>query len=391
MHLRSRLHFWQSLYVITISILPLIVVGAVNYLVDPLQIYRKQQFFEQKFWNNQRYQNAGKIRNYLNNDGYDSVLIGNSVSDNFIPSHVAQAIGCQKMLKLTVDGGMASEQAFMLDAALSRGSVKKVFWCTRVNTFMDTRGERWHPKYAIPFYLYTDTIWDDSQYVLSIDNFNNSLSFVFPNNSILGELDKKSKWSENLEYLNYWQNLNQIKSQIAYNSPSNIGKLQAKQVKISAKNVLESNSNFPFIEEKFVQLVKMNPNVEFYVVFAPAARADLATQKIKFLQRYFGVQKAMVQKVKNFRNITIFGFENDDFIVNNLANYRDSHHYHSGVNEYMLQVIKNKNNRLNNNNIDKYISEIIDKMSGFKIYSDFESMIPLATPEENSLLKENMN
>ena len=75
----------QAVLIILLALLLPMVVGGTNWIVDPLQIYRKQNIGQTLFWTNQRSQNAGKIRSYLQEDGYDSILVGNSVADNFVP------------------------------------------------------------------------------------------------------------------------------------------------------------------------------------------------------------------------------------------------------------------------------------------------------------------
>ena len=77
-------------------------IGLINYIMDPFQIFRKH---DHGFDSNQRYQNVGLINSYLNSsDGYNSIIIGTSVTENFIPSEVENLLGWGKVLKLSASG-----------------------------------------------------------------------------------------------------------------------------------------------------------------------------------------------------------------------------------------------------------------------------------------------
>lgn len=175
----------QAVLIILLALLLPMVVGGTNWIVDPLQIYRKQNIGQTLFWTNQRSQNAGKIRSYLQEDGYDSILVGNSVADNFRPSQISRRLGWKKTMKLTVDGGHCSEQAFMVEDALKHANIRHVLWVIRATNFFITQKERWHEKQSIPFYLYTEAVLDDGPYLLNLDILRFSI------NTLRGETDSR--------------------------------------------------------------------------------------------------------------------------------------------------------------------------------------------------------
>lgn len=106
---------------------------------------------------------------------YDSIIIGNSVVDCFTPSSVQQYMGWGKTLKLTVNGGAISEQSFMLKQALKTCYVKHVFWGLRAKHLMSEKEDVWHPQKKIPFYLYTNTVFDDWPYLFNNMMFRSSI------------------------------------------------------------------------------------------------------------------------------------------------------------------------------------------------------------------------
>ena len=374
--LRYKHHSFAVL--LPVFFLPLIV-GIINYVFDPLQIYRQQKCGQVRFWVNQRYQNAGKIRSYLSEGGYDSILVGNSVADNFRPSMIADYLGWKKTMKLTVDGGHASEQAFTVEQALHCKNVKRVLWVIRALNFSIPAKERWHETEHTPFYLYTRSIIDDGPYIFSLDTLKYSWT------QLLGK-DYPNNWQKDLESLNYWMSREKIESLLQYNSNSNLKKLRGKKNHKGCRFEVDPKERFPAADYNILRLIREHPQVEFIIAVAPMTRQSLASRSHNSLSRYFGVQKYLVIQTADLSNTRVYGFENDDIIVANLANFRDPIHYHSGVNKLMLYKMSHDQNRLTLKNIDKYISAISKKLCVYTVQCDFSIMLPLALQDERTWL-----
>lgn len=363
------------LLVLVLAALPMVVVSIYNYSVDPLQIYRKQANDRQVFWSNQRSQNAGKIRNYLADDGYDSILVGNSVADNFRPSQIEDVLHWRKCLKLTVGGGHASEQAYIIEQALERSDIKNVLWVIRAPNFSGVNRESWHGVQKIPFYLYSETIFDDYPYLFSIDTFSMSKMVSIDN-------EVPSGWSDSLDRLNYWMSKKHIKRQLNYNSKKSLRLLQNEIVGSDREFSASGKIEFPACDYNLVRILKKHTKVNFIVVIAPMTRQSLIVRDPRFLSRHFGFHDYLVRSTSVLNNVKLFGFENDDIIVNNIANFRDPVHYHSGINKLILGSIAKGDNRLDENSVSKYIANISKKISIYKVYSNFDEMIPLALAKE---------
>ena len=307
-------------------------------------------------------------------------MLGNSVADNFVPTNIEKILQWGKTLKLTVDGGFPSEISFMLEKALLYGKIKHVLWVIRPDNFTPDLKERWNSEQKIPFYLYNDSVFDDWPYLYSIDMFNISISLAN------GSVDSK-KWGADLDVLNYWQSDRHILKQINYNKAKNLEKL-AKQLdgKKIERIKCDSDKYYPLAVIIF-NFVHKNPDINFYFIIAPETYHSLKIRSPKKLTEYYCFQKFFVLEAKYYKNMSVFGFENDIKIVGNIANYRDAIHYHSGVNNYMLQKMALGDNMLNLKNIDDYIQSVIHNLNEYSLYSSFESMIPFAKNEENQILQ----
>src|SRR5882724_1518077 len=104
------------------SLLVMAAAVALNFIVDPLQVFRPAKLFAAMYSQDGRLQNAGLIRS----QDFDTLLMGTSLSIHFRQSDIDRALGV-KSLKLAMTGSSSREQAFVLSAALARGP-KRVIW-----------------------------------------------------------------------------------------------------------------------------------------------------------------------------------------------------------------------------------------------------------------------
>jgi hypothetical protein len=170
---KTRLY---SLLSIVLFFIPILFVGLVNYAADPLQIYRAHSE-PAYFWNNQRNQMPEKSATTCHMADMTRFCWETPWRTVFLPPQIARQFGWEKTMKLTVDGGHASEQVFMLEQAIRHANLKHVLWVIRADNFSGQEIEVWHKTQQIPFYLYSDTILDDGRYLFSLDILEFSLPF----------------------------------------------------------------------------------------------------------------------------------------------------------------------------------------------------------------------
>lgn len=88
---------------------------ALNYVVDPLQLFRPARSFPAMYSADTRMQDAGLIRS----QEFDTVLMGTSLAIHYRQSDVDRALGVRS-LKLSITGSTSKEQVFVLAHALER-------------------------------------------------------------------------------------------------------------------------------------------------------------------------------------------------------------------------------------------------------------------------------
>ena len=104
------------------SLLVILMAIALNFIVDPLQVFRPARLFVAMYSPDSRLQDAGLIRS----QDFDTVLMGTSLAIHFRQSDIDRMLGV-KSLKLALNGSNSREQVFVLAAALDRHP-RRVIW-----------------------------------------------------------------------------------------------------------------------------------------------------------------------------------------------------------------------------------------------------------------------
>src|SRR6201996_1725518 len=114
------------------SLLIMLAAMVLNFAADPLQIFRPSRLFTPMYSQDSRLQDAGLIQS----QPFDTLFMGTSLAIHFRQSDIDRVLGV-KSLKLALNGSSSREQAFVLDAALSRRPAR-VIWEVDDWIFHDT-------------------------------------------------------------------------------------------------------------------------------------------------------------------------------------------------------------------------------------------------------------
>src|SRR6202162_5125727 len=108
--------------------------AALNFVVDPLQLFRPARLFAAMYSPDSRMQDAGLIRS----QDFDAVFMGTSLAIHFRQRDIDRLLGVRS-LKLAMTGSNSHEQAFVLAAALKRHP-SPVIW--EVDGWISSTGRR---------------------------------------------------------------------------------------------------------------------------------------------------------------------------------------------------------------------------------------------------------
>ena len=93
-----------------------------NFMVDPLQLFRPARLFAAMYSPDTRMQDAGLIQSQQ----FDTVFMGTSLAIHFRQSDIDRIVG-GRSLKLSMTGSNSREQSFVLAAAMARHP-RRVIW-----------------------------------------------------------------------------------------------------------------------------------------------------------------------------------------------------------------------------------------------------------------------
>src|SRR5436190_23738724 len=93
----------------------ILMAASLNFVVDPLQLFRPARLFPAMYSADSRMQDAGLIRS----QDFDAVFMGTSLGIHFRQSDIDRALGVRS-LKLSMTGSNSREQSFVLAAAMGR-------------------------------------------------------------------------------------------------------------------------------------------------------------------------------------------------------------------------------------------------------------------------------
>jgi hypothetical protein len=110
----------------------MLMAAALNFIVDPLQLFRPSRLFPAMYSADTRMQDAGLIRS----QPFDTALMGTSLAIHFRQRDIDRVLG-GRSLKLSMTGSSSREQRFVLDAAMARHP-KRVIWQLDDWIFRDT-------------------------------------------------------------------------------------------------------------------------------------------------------------------------------------------------------------------------------------------------------------
>ncbi|MGC1554967.1 MAG: hypothetical protein WA806_19555 [Bradyrhizobium sp.] len=114
------------------SLLVMLAAAALNFVVDPLQLFRPARHFTEMYSHDSRLQNAGLIKS----QDFDAVFMGTSLAIHFHQSDIDRILGTRSV-KLAMTGSSSREQTFVLAAAIAR-EPKRVIWEADDWIFHDT-------------------------------------------------------------------------------------------------------------------------------------------------------------------------------------------------------------------------------------------------------------
>jgi hypothetical protein len=308
--------------------------AALNFIVDPLQLFRPARLTPPGYSLDSRMQNAGLIRSQQ----YDAVFMGTSLAIHFRQSDIDRILGVRSV-KLTMTGSNSVEQSFVIAAALEHHP-KRVIWQMDDWIFRDAPDI--DADIYMPVDLYRKNIKGIVEYLFSGSVARESLWMlarsIKPLQSITSRLTNGVLFKFSIPNVD---DINALRPDFDL-----AGLYNAKKATAAFRRIIDPvrsaylaegydyGAMVRHFERDAVPLIENNPDVKFDIYFTPysilqfvAMRdASKATLKIAY---DFSVYAS--RRLAQFPNVRLFDFRVAREVTHDLNNYADVIHHSPAI------------------------------------------------------------
>ncbi len=314
---------------ILLSLLTLSIMGVINFILDPFQQYRKAHFYK-PLYDNERYLNPGLAKTY----DYNQVIIGSSMTENFLLSDTRNILGFSKPIKFCMSGATAYEIKIMLDSAYQHRKIDSVIYGVDLFSFTGDSTRLFHGEGSLPFYLYDNNRLNDYRYLLSFDTFKFSLdSFVLSKPAVMFDFNRMYQWQHkaNEDDFNGTDRIEEWKEQYGFNPD-----YRKDEYSLAA---MKEN-----IDVNLIPIIRNHPETTFYIFYPPYSILAFKDMQNKgWLNTVKQFKKYLFTQLSHYPNVKIYDFQASKEVTCNLDNYKDLLHYHQRINTWMVQQMENEN------------------------------------------------
>jgi len=310
------------------SVLIVLLAAALNFIVDPLQLFRSARFYPAVYSPDSRMQNAGLIRS----QDFDTVFMGTSLAVHFRQSDIDRTLGVRS-LKLATAGSTSAEQNFILDAALRRRP-KMIVWEMDEWIFRDAPDV--DAEAYMPADLYRMNARGIAGYLLGLDTTRESLWALL---RFFKPLEIVAHGLAAAQYLKFYETrVNEINALPA--SADLALFYNASKTKVAyaynLKNPSEISAGYNYeamlrnFERDAIGLIEKNPNVEFRIYFPPysilqfVAMREIAPDTLQLVYKFSAY---VIDRLLSLPNVTVSDFRDAQDITHDLDNYLDLVHH----------------------------------------------------------------
>ena len=337
-----------------ISCILFIGIGAVTVFTDPYFHYHKpftSHFFYELPANNERYINDGITKHF----DYDAVLTGTSMTENFKTSDFDAIFGCHS-IKVPFSGGTFFEINNNQKVAFKNHSIKYMIRALDYSHIRDDKNAL-RKDSVYPFYLYNDTIWDDTKYLWNFDvtlQIFRNLNHTIKGNRGVTSFDEYANW--NAAYT-FGKKAVLEALKLYHTDPCTNGDTE------------RAREN---IQQNVIDLASAHPETQFYYFFPPYSIAWWARlyEEGELEQQLF-IEQIAIEMIVPCKNIHLFSFNTKFNWITNLDNYKDTLHYGEWINSEMLRLMKNDEYRITKENKEAYLQAEREFYTNFDYNSIF--------------------
>ena len=343
------------------------VVFALLWVNDPLQVFHPSFFHRDRLSPFMREQAAAIIRLY----DFDGCILGSSVLENTSADEASRKLG-GRFVNLSMSGSDLYERAFVLRKLLKKGMAHVI--CSLDDMVLQCRmGFPPYPPELWAF-LYDDTPWNDIKVYLNKKFIVAVVNPYFSTKRIT--LDRPNAWFDReasrclfggLEnWVRHWD-IEFLRDFLTKTLPQ-----AAAHSNASARTVpdqAEVRKAEAYLDTYLIDIAAKYKNTEFYLIFPPYHKfrfADMMQNNPEIFFMHQHVIRYVVKKAALYKNIHIYGYENESFTYD-ISRYCNVGHYDEKINSMFIDAIAKQTNELTLDNIEKYLDECKNQAAAYDI------------------------
>jgi hypothetical protein len=312
----------------------ILMAALLNFVVDPLQLFRPARLFPAMYSPDSRMQDAGLIRS----QDFDTVFMGTSLAIHFRQSDIDRALGVRS-LKLAMTGSNSREQGFVLASAMERHP-KRVIWQMDDWIFRDApeidsdihvpAGLYRRNVRGIAGYLFSGAMARESLWILAraippleqiVARLTNGVMFKFP----IANVDDINTLRPDFDVAGF------------YNAQSAVAAFRRITDPAGSQSIAQGYNYDAMVrgfERDAVRLIANNPDVTFDIYFAPysilqfVAMRDASPPTLKITYDFTAYA---FPRLIQFPNVWLHDFRDVKDVTHDLGNYGDVIHHSPAI------------------------------------------------------------
>lgn len=316
-----------------------------------------------------RCQYAGLINSYLSDDseGFDSIIIGSSLSENFRPEYIPEKTSLKRTLKIAIGYSTPVEQNILVQRAIDKGNIHHIYW--EIFPYLYHMPENYNfsniaTLERFPAYLYNNEKIDDYRYIFNLSTLVSSIDII----------QGEKYFIDTIEKIGYWENLcgsqnicDQFYSAEAIEKI--INEYTPKKISIEEKKLNQSEvyKNFDeFVLKKINNYCNSQISIDLF--FPPVSMLWFSNLTDKDFYYEFYLLRHAVTKTSSCRNVRVFAFNNELWITGDLSNYHDPKHFYGSIHDFIIDAMAQNRNRVTLENIDDFENQMIININEYQPY-----------------------
>jgi hypothetical protein len=318
-----------------------VMAAALNFIVDPLQLFRPARLFAAMYSPDSRMQDAGLIRS----QDFDTVFMGTSLAIHFRQSDIDRLLG-GRSVKLAMTGSNSREQSFVLAAALERRP-RRVIWQMDDWIFRDApeidqdvylpvdlyrRNAKGIAEYLFSGAMARESLWIVARSIPPLEplvaRLTTGLLFKFP----VSRVDDINTLRPDFDVAGFY---NAKKAMAAFTRITD-------PVRAHLAEGYDYDAMVRVFEQDAVSLIEKNPDVKFDIYFAPysilqfVAMRDASPATLKAV---YDFSAYALPRLTQFPNVTLHDFRVASEITHDLNNYGDVIHHSPAIDLKVLSLL----------------------------------------------------